>query len=62
MLTTLHPVIGFGVGDDFGIEFGPTFRLRVFDQPAPNRPSDIGGFLRGADWDELSDYGRSSRR
>ena len=31
VLTTLHPVIGFGVGDDFGIEFGPTFRLRVID-------------------------------
>ena len=58
VLTTLHPVIGFGVGDDFGIEFGPTFRIRVFDQPSLNRPSDIGGFLRGADWDELSDYGQ----
>ena len=56
VMTTLHPVIGFGVGDDFGIELGPTFRLRVFDQPSENRPSDIGGFLRGADWDELSDY------
>lgn len=58
VMTTLHPVIGFGVGEDFGIELGPTFRLRVFDQPALNRPSDVGGFLRGADWDELSDYGQ----
>lgn len=58
LMTTVHPVIGFGVGDDFGIELGPTFRLRVIDTPSLNRPSDVGGFLRGADWDELSDYGQ----
>ncbi len=58
LVTSLHPVIGFDVGDDFGIELGPTFRLRIIDTPALNRPSDIGGVLRGADWDELSDYGQ----
>lgn len=58
LMTALHPVIGFGVGDDFGIEFGPTFRLRLIDTPAFNRPSDVGSVLRGADWDELSDYGQ----
>ena len=58
LMTTLHPVIGFSVGDVFGIEFGPTFRLRIIDTPALNRPSDLGGVLRGADWDELSDYGQ----
>src|SRR5512133_2297816 len=31
VMTALHPVIGFGVGDDFGIELGPTFRLRIID-------------------------------
>lgn len=58
LITSLHPVIGFSGGDDFGIELGPTFRFRVIDTPALNRPSDIGGVLRGADWDELSDYGQ----
>jgi hypothetical protein len=58
LMTTLHPIIGFGVGEVFSIEFGPTFRLRVIDTPALNRPSDLGGVLRGADWDELSDYGQ----
>ncbi|MDP2274037.1 MAG: hypothetical protein Q8N23_35785 [Archangium sp.] len=58
LMTSLHPVIGFAVGDDFGIDFGPTFRFRLIDTPAFNRPSDVGGFLRGADWDELSDYGQ----
>ncbi len=58
LTTALHPVIGFAVGDDFALEFGPTFRLRVIDTPAFNRESDVGGVLRGADWDELSDYGQ----
>lgn len=58
LMTSLHPVIGFAVGDDFGIELGPTFRFRLIDTPALNRPSDAGGVLRGADWDELSDYGQ----
>jgi hypothetical protein len=58
LLTSIHPVIGFGVGEDFGIEFGPTFRFRVIDSLSLNRPSDIGSVLRGADWDELSDYGQ----
>ncbi len=58
LLTTLHPVIGFAVGDVFALELGPSFRLRVIDTPALNRPSDLGGVLRGADWDELSDYGQ----
>lgn len=58
LFTGIHPVIGFGVGEDFALEFGPTFRLRIIDTPALNRPSDIGSVLRGADWDELSDYGQ----
>ncbi len=58
LFTSIHPVIGFGVGEDFALEFGPTFRLRLIDTPALNRPSDIGSILRGADWDELSDFGQ----
>jgi hypothetical protein len=58
LFTSIHPVIGFGVGEDFALEFGPTFRLRLIDTPALNRPSDVGSILRGADWDELSDFGQ----
>ncbi len=58
LLTTVHPVLGFAVGEVFGLELGPTFRLRVIDADADNRPSDLGGFLRGPDWDELSDFGQ----
>lgn len=58
LMTAIHPVIGFFVGENFGIELGPTFRLRIIDTPALNRPTDIGGFLRGPDWDEVSDFGQ----
>lgn len=53
---SLRPVLGFAVGDDFAIELGPTFRLRVVDTAPDNRASDIGGVLRRADWDEASDF------
>lgn len=53
---TLRPVLGFAVDDDFAIELGPTFRLRVVDTAPDNRTSDIGGVLRRADWDEASDF------
>lgn len=56
--TAIRPSIGFFVGDVFGIELGSTFRIRIIDTPAFNRPTDVGGFLRGADWDELSDFGQ----
>jgi hypothetical protein len=56
--SAVHPVIALGVGEDFLLELGPTFRFRVADFPPENRSSDVGGFLRGADWDELSDFGQ----
>lgn len=55
---TLHPVAGLAVGDGFGLELGPTLRLRVVDAPGANRAGDAGGVLRGADWDEPSDFGQ----
>lgn len=56
--SALRPILGFAVGETFSIDLGPTFRLRIVDTPYANRPSDVGGVLRGADWDELSDYGQ----
>ena len=56
--SALRPIIGFAVADVFALDLGPTFRLRIVDTPYANRPSDVGGVLRGADWDELSDYGQ----
>jgi hypothetical protein len=57
-MLALRPVAGIQVGDVFQLELGPTFRLRVIDTPPDNRAGDFGGVLRGADWDELSDYGQ----
>lgn len=57
-MAALRPILGFSVGDSFSIDLGPTFRLRIADTPYANRPSDVGGVLRGPDWDELSDYGQ----
>ncbi|PZR05975.1 MAG: hypothetical protein DI536_31435 [Archangium gephyra] len=56
-MTAIRPILGFTVKDVFSIELGPTFRLRIADTPTLNRPSDVGGVLRGADWDETSDFG-----
>lgn len=53
---SLRPVLGFAVDDDFAIELGPTFRLRVVDTAPDNRASDFGGVLRRPDWDEASDF------
>lgn len=58
LMASAHPVIGLTIGEDFNLEFGPTFRFRLADFPSENRSSDVGGILRGADWDELSDFGQ----
>lgn len=58
LMSAVHPVIAFSVGEDFTIELGPTFRFRLADFPPDNRATDIGSFLRGPDWDELSDFGQ----
>lgn len=58
LMAAVHPVIAFAVGEDFGIALGPTFRFRLLDTAPSNWPSDAGQVLRGADWDELSDFGQ----
>jgi hypothetical protein len=57
----LRPMFGIDAGDDFGIELGAEFRLRVFDDPPAQRADDIGGVLRRKDWDEASDFGQIIR-
>lgn len=52
----LRPVASFAVGEDFSVELGPTFRLRVVDTGPDN--DDFGGVLRRPDWDEGSDFGQ----
>ncbi len=54
----IRPLLSLSSGDDFGIDLGATFHLRVFDDPPEDRSRDIGGVLRRADWDELSDFGQ----
>lgn len=54
----LRPVFSFTVGDDFTVEVGPTFRLRLIDRPPDNWATDFGGVLRRPDWDEASDFGQ----
>lgn len=56
-MLSVRPGVGFSIGEDFGVDLGPAFRIRLFDGSPFNRPSDVGGVLRGADWDELSDFG-----
>ncbi len=51
-------------GVDFehvSLELGAQLRLRVVDNPPSQRAGDLGGVLRGADWDELSDFGQLLR-
>jgi hypothetical protein len=57
----LRPIVGIDVGDSFGIEVGAEFRLRLIDETPGQRADDIGGVLRGADWDEASDFGQILR-
>lgn len=57
----LRPILGMDVGEDFAVEVGAEFRLRVFDDPPAQRADDIGGILRRKDWDETSDFGQIIR-
>jgi len=54
----IRPTIAFTVKDIFSLELGPMFRLRMGDFAPFNRASDVGKVLRGADWDEASDFGQ----
>lgn len=57
LMLAVRPVLGLSVGTGFSIGLGPTLRLRAIDFPPSERPNDLGGVLRRADWDEPSDYG-----
>jgi hypothetical protein len=58
----IKPIAAFDAGEWFEAELGAYFRLRLFDDPPENRSTDIGGVLRGADWDQASDFGQIIRR
>jgi len=55
------PIISVDTGDNFGFELGAGLRLRVIDGEPAQRDRDYAGLLRGADWDEFSDYGQVLR-
>ncbi len=55
------PILGYDVGEDFGMEFGAPFLLRLIDTVPLQRDTDVGGVLRRQDWDERSDYGQLIR-
>lgn len=61
-LMGLRPIAALDFGEWFEVELGAYFRLRLFDDPPENRSTDIGGVLRGADWDQASDFGQIIRR
>lgn len=61
LFLTLTPLLGFDGGEDFGLELGAGLRFRVFDDPPEQRGEDYGRVLRGADWDQASDFGQLLR-
>lgn len=52
-----RPMVSMSVTEVFSIQLGPLLRLRVIDTPPLDRAQDLGGVLRGADWDRTSDFG-----
>jgi hypothetical protein len=52
-----RPMAGMAVGDVFSIQLGPLIRLRVIDTPPLDRERDLGGVVRGQDWDRAGDFG-----
>jgi hypothetical protein len=56
-LLGVRPMLGLSVADAFTLQLGPLLRLRVIDTPPLQRDGDIGGVLRGEDWDRLGDFG-----
>ncbi len=52
-----RPMVGMRVADMFAIQVGPLIRLRVIDTPPLDRSNDLGGVVRGQDWDKAGDFG-----
>lgn len=61
LLGDVTPLLSIDAAEDFSLELGAAFRLRLFDDPPAQRDQDIGGVLRKADWDEPSDFGQIIR-
>ncbi|MDX2015827.1 MAG: hypothetical protein SFW67_36875 [Myxococcaceae bacterium] len=57
VMAGLRPMLGLTVADSFSLQLGPLLRLRVIDTAPLQRDDDIGGVLRGEDWDRLGDFG-----
>lgn len=57
VMAGLRPMLGLTVADDFTLQLGPLLRLRVIDTAPLQRDGDVGGVLRGQDWDRLGDFG-----
>lgn len=52
-----RPMVGMRVADVFAVQVGPLIRLRVIDTPPLDRMNDLGGVVRGQDWDKAGDFG-----
>lgn len=61
LYVNVTPILAVDTGDAFGFELGGVLRLRAFDDSPAQRDTDYGGVLRGADWDERSDFGQVLR-
>lgn len=53
----LRPMLGMRVGEVFALQLGPLLRFRLIDTPPLDRSADLGGVLRGQDWDRTGDFG-----
>lgn len=61
LFAALLPLFAIDGGDELGFELGATLRLRLFDNPPEQKPTDYGHLLRKEDWDEPSDFGQLLR-
>jgi len=60
-LAVARPLLSFEAGELFAAELGATFNLLILDAAPYNSGVELGGILRRADWDELSDFGQILR-
>lgn len=61
-LAVARPLLSFEVGESFAVELGATFNFLILDTQPYNGATELGGVLRRADWDELSDFGQIVRQ
>lgn len=53
----VRPMLGMRVGEVFSVQLGPLLRFRLIDTPPLDRSRDLGGVVRGQDWDRAGDFG-----